>query len=166
MSDGRTQERLKSRARPDRRAFLRRAAAVGAAAAMPAGALAEAADPDPVFPAIEAHRAAWAAYQVAADRAWETIRPRPGTKEAADRAYEASVEVMGDLLETSPTTIAGLRAVLAYVFAREGEPLSMFLTRNPSLIVAGPPPGVRPQRRQDHGRNRGEAACGAPKTKA
>jgi hypothetical protein len=72
---------------------------------------------DPVFAAIERHRAAWAEFA-------ETVGPlesvegeQEGSKE--DLAYRAANaaadEAFEEFLATPPTTLAGLRAALEYV---------------------------------------------------
>jgi hypothetical protein len=74
---------------------------------------------DPIFAAIEAHKAAHAAYAAAI----QAIRPDDfGRKEAYDRA--GAVKAAADnLLKVKPITLAGVAALLryAYEFERTGN---------------------------------------------
>jgi hypothetical protein len=81
--------------------------ATAAAATLPAATLAKANHgllpaPDPIFAAIERHRAAMAVQEFEDD-------------EACSLACEAEWEAREDFLLTEPTTIAGIAAVLDYV---------------------------------------------------
>ena len=79
------------------------------------------AEADPVFPAIEAHRAAWAAFDAANDRADEPLAREqgrtvtPADAQACEDADAAERAAMVALQEASPATIAGLKAALAYL---------------------------------------------------
>ena len=130
-----------------RRRALTTIASAGAvmplAAALPA--LAAAAEPDPIFAAIEKHKAAYSAFVDAAhhdgeleetlpwDRrqssitAYETeivdtdapewVAAKRRTMATADAMYDSAI----DLLDVAPTTVAGVIALLAY--AAEAEDL-------------------------------------------
>jgi hypothetical protein len=62
---------------------------------------------DPIVPAIELHRETWAAF-VELDHA-ETRDPK-----LHKRAHKAARRALSDLMKTAPTTLAGLRAAIAY----------------------------------------------------
>jgi hypothetical protein len=70
---------------------------------------------DPIFAAIERHRAAWAPYEAALKRTGPFVGPPPqaleDTKNAAD---DAEMAVSNELFATTPTTLAGLGALLRY----------------------------------------------------
>jgi|HubBroStandDraft_5_1064220.scaffolds.fasta_scaffold129529_2 hypothetical protein len=100
----------------DRRSMLLGAITAGAAAtvaAIPAMAAAELADD--VFAALEAHKAAWARLD--------------GLDEIADlddyEAYErgslAADAALDELTATPPTTVAGMRAAIAYLVELDGH---------------------------------------------
>jgi hypothetical protein len=107
-----------------RRRFLSQAAGVAAggtvlalatvspqpAVAAPAGTL------DPVFSLIEAHRTAYAAYLVAL--AEHTKLDRLGDPDAyliSEAPCDAQMDAFIDLIQTAPTTFAGLQAWAAYL---------------------------------------------------
>jgi hypothetical protein len=80
------------------------AATVPAALALPLPSMvAQAAEPDPIFAAIEAHRAALAVCEEC------TI-----ADDEADGAHNALHDALLNLFETQPTTSAGVAAVLEY----------------------------------------------------
>jgi hypothetical protein len=83
------------------------------------------ADPgDPIFAAIEAHRAAWAPYEAALNRTARLVGPPPQVLEDAKNAAEAAeMAVAKDLFATTPTTLAGLGELLRY--AAEMDPGSV-----------------------------------------
>jgi hypothetical protein len=92
--------------------------AVGLAATAPAGiAIAAPADVDPIFAAIDTHRATYTAME----RAEDDYNADPEEKEEgplADRlmaAGEDEGEAFGDLLATEPRTLEGLLALICYV---------------------------------------------------
>ena len=109
--------------------FTRRAALSGALAAIPALAgaaivatpsLALAANPDPIFAAIEWHREAWRIFDatcgltdnVVADREGREVTPDDeAAYEAANDAEEAA---LANMCETPPQTVAGMRAAIEY----------------------------------------------------
>jgi hypothetical protein len=120
--------------------------AVGAAlagtalAAAPLG-IAKASEPDPVFAAIEAYRVACKAHHTAID-ASDAAQTAFGfdSKEYKD-AYAASVNACWDesnawwdLVETRPTTIAGLIAYVRH-FAEHGEALHCEQSAPETLLV-------------------------------
>ena len=87
-----------------------RRAALGALASVSALALpaAAAAEPvDPIFAAIERHRAVWKLVMDAMDV--KDTDPRP--YEEADKLYEEAIEA---LMATAPLTLAGAKAAIAY----------------------------------------------------
>jgi hypothetical protein len=97
-----------------RRAVLAGVAVLPTLAA-PAAAIANL-TPDPIFAAIEAHRAAYAERVrclIAADIMPISAIP-PAAKEAADAAHDAEYEAIIDLIETLPTSAAGVAAVARY----------------------------------------------------
>ena len=75
---------------------------------------------DPIFAAIERHKAAEAAYVAAMDPAEEAwcrqrgLECTPAAVAAHDAASKAANAAMEALIETVPTTLAGVRAALAY----------------------------------------------------
>jgi hypothetical protein len=100
------------------------AMATVAAIATAAPATASLAEPDPIFAAIERHRAAgivWgAAVDVCADFPEfditdEQRRQRNLLEDAADAAWEACDQAGIDLVTTAPTTPAGIIAAIRYV---------------------------------------------------
>jgi hypothetical protein len=87
-----------------------RRAALTALASAPALALPAvvAAEPvDPIFAAIERHRAVWKLVMDAMDV--KDTDPRP--YEEADKLYEEAIE---SLMATAPLTLAGAKAAIAY----------------------------------------------------
>jgi hypothetical protein len=97
--------------KPTRRAMLAGAAAIPTTA-LPAAALAAMPlEPDPIFAAIEAHRARWSEFN-----AWCAL-PEAGTEEgkaAENRLSDAEWEAAIALVEIEPTTMAGVIALLRY----------------------------------------------------
>ena len=82
---------------------------------------------DPIFAAIDCHRAAAKANELAQRRA--DASEAQANKLAADRASDANTAAMLALIATVPTTAAGLRAGLRYVAAKgfEGNDLVEFI---------------------------------------
>jgi hypothetical protein len=101
----------------------RRAAlgALASALAIPKIA-AMAALPDPIFAAIERHRSTWAAVEAMAPIVDEVAAMRKGRKvtqadwEASERASAMDEQALNLLLNTAPTTAAGMRAAIQYLF--------------------------------------------------
>jgi hypothetical protein len=91
------------------------------------GAPAEAGALDPIFAAIDCHKAAAKANELAQRRA--DARETQANKHAADRASDADTAAMLALIATVPTTASGLRAGLRYVAANgfEGNDLAEFI---------------------------------------
>jgi hypothetical protein len=129
-----------------RRLFL----AAGSASAV-FGALAQAAAAstmvdDPIFAAIERHRAAWRALSTAQDIFDEALQNGTSTEDVRERcsvADEEEFEALNALSGTSPTTKEGLRAALEYMsyYYRDGvsEETAVFcasLLRSPVLAVS------------------------------
>jgi hypothetical protein len=101
-------------AKPSRRLFL----AAGPAAAV-FGALEAVATPaDPVFAAIERHKAAWAAFVEA------TCDLTLSELYAYRQAHDEDTEALEDFLATPATTMAGLRAALVYVIEIDRDCMS------------------------------------------
>jgi hypothetical protein len=67
---------------------------------------------DPVFTAIARGRAAAAAFEVAAANDFGRDRPK---RRSALAACRVCTEALAELIETVPTTLAGLAAMLAFV---------------------------------------------------
>jgi hypothetical protein len=92
-------------------------AALGVAAAIPAL--------DPVFAAIERHRAAWDAYGVTCYRTDDVLAKQQGREvtqadeDAVEEAGEFERQAIADLIETPPQTTAGMRAAIAHLIAIE-----------------------------------------------
>jgi hypothetical protein len=105
--------------------LLNRRAALGALAGVPALALPAvglaASCHDPIFAAIERHRAAFAAYCASINPADEVLAAQEGREvtaedeEALNVASDAEAEALSELVNTAPTTLAGLRAGITYV---------------------------------------------------
>ena len=100
-------------ARASRRAFIRTAGAVLPTIAIAGSATAAdltTAEPDPIFAAIEAHKAAVA-------RSNETYgsQTESAPSEASLACFEADEAALADLIETAPTTRAGAQAKLDYL---------------------------------------------------
>jgi hypothetical protein len=107
----------------DRRSILRQLAALSFAATVGTAAT-EIVETDPIFPAIAKHRRLETAFgdacsltdEVAAQESSRTITA--ADHEMHSRAEEAADEALEVLLATSPTTVAGIRAMLIYLFDR------------------------------------------------
>jgi hypothetical protein len=127
-----------------RRRFLSRAAGVAAgsavlalatippasAAAAPGGLL------DPVFSLIEAHRTASAAHSVALkEQARLESIADPLADSISEDACHADMDAFSDLIETAPTTFAGLQAWAAYLDEIRGVEVWMFEEVGPTLVV-------------------------------
>jgi hypothetical protein len=97
---------------------------------------------DPIFAAIECHRAAATANKLAQSRA--EARESKANNDAADKASDADSAAMLALIATVPTSIEGLAAALEYVAANgfEGSDLPGFigtlLQRSPHFSSAPP----------------------------
>jgi hypothetical protein len=106
-----------------RRALVRGAAAIPAAAVLPAAASEKAkwsapavndvSEPDPIFAAIEAHREAFIRDMRAA-KAYSDLESDVADAHA-QHAYGLLRAAEGELANTEPTTMAGILALLAYV---------------------------------------------------
>lgn len=68
-----------------------------------------AAQPDPIFAAIEKHQTAAAVFLAAAERATKA------DDDEANAACDAEVEAMANLLKTGPATLAGARALVQHL---------------------------------------------------
>jgi hypothetical protein len=109
-----------------RRVFLRQlvaASALTVPVAAAAMAHATAGEPDPIFPAIDRHRRLEAAFddvcrltdEVAAKQDGREITP--SDEELYDHASERADSALAALVGTVPVTVAGVRAMLTYVFS-------------------------------------------------
>ena len=127
-----------------RRRFLSTAASVAAGgtvlalATMPpaSAATAPAGLPDPVFGLIEAYRTVAAAYLVALEEqnALELIGD-PSSDRVAEAPCHAAMEAFNDLIETAPTTFAGLRAWASYLDEIRKADEWMFEETAPTLVM-------------------------------
>jgi hypothetical protein len=80
-----------------------------------------AADPvDPIFAAIEAHRAAWAPYEAALKRTGSRLCQPQALEDVKDVAGDTEMAAANELLATTPTTLVGLGELLRY--AAEMDP--------------------------------------------
>ena len=100
-------------------AMNRRAILAGAASAAVAIPTAAAPMPDPIFAAIEAHRAAWAALEKDCSRLSDESTPEAEAE--FDRLNAAVEEAVGTLVDTQPTTMAGAVALLRHVAEHEDK---------------------------------------------
>lgn len=127
-----------------RRRFLSQAAGVAAGGTVlalatipPASAAVAPASPlDPVFSFIEAHRTARAAYLVAL--AEQNRLDRIGDRSAdwvAEAQYDTDADAFNDLIETAPTSFAGLQAWAAYLDEIRQVEAWMFEGEGPTLVV-------------------------------
>jgi len=106
-----------------RRAFLRQLTAAAALTVpLAAAAMPYTGESDPIFPAIDRHRRLEVAFgdtcrltdEVAAREEGRTITA--ADHEIFERAEDAADEALEVLIATTPTTVAGVRAMLTYVF--------------------------------------------------
>ncbi len=105
--------------------FCRRTAIFGAMAlaAAPVAALpALAAEPDPVFAAIERHRAAEAAFQASLDESTGMVHVSNDIADRQRAASDAETEARYDMHQAVPTTMAGLASYVAYWHAHTSPP--------------------------------------------
>jgi hypothetical protein len=72
------------------------------------------ATPDPVFAAIEKHKAAWAAFEAADSKGCGIIHIPAEIEADSFDASQVEEEARFDMHETVPQTIAGLAAYVAY----------------------------------------------------
>ena len=127
-----------------RRRFLTQAAGVAAGASVlalaitpPAWAVAAPAGlPDPVFGLIEAHRTARAVHLAALEE--QTRLDRIGDRSSdwiAEKPCHADMDAFNDLIETAPTTFAGLQAWASYLDEIRRCEAWMFEDEGPTLVV-------------------------------
>jgi hypothetical protein len=82
---------------------------------------------DPIFAAIERHKATWTGYMDLSDRTDDVAAEEEGwratqaDREACDAASDAETECMDALLATVPMTAAGARAAIAYLVRFDDE---------------------------------------------
>ena len=106
--------------RTTRRTALRVLAGASALAIPKIGAMA--ALPDPIFAAIERHSAAWAIVATMAPTIDQVAAMRKGREvaqvdwDAYERASALEEAALNILLNTAPTTAAGMRAAIQYLF--------------------------------------------------
>jgi hypothetical protein len=110
-----------------RRAILAGVPTAIAAATLPVGAVTNiaaiaeakaAAEPDPIFALIEAHKAAASAYPRVSDIYASMLSSDPGYEVASEQDQEASRQealAVRDLMLCQPTTLAGILALLDHV---------------------------------------------------
>src|SRR5580658_6223461 len=105
---------------------------------------------DPVFAAIEAHRAAWVAEMAAMDRADEPLAREQGRTvtpadiEADKQAKRATDDAMTALQQTAPVTMAGLRAAIAYLVAWDGGQMCEDASTGLQALLGSPLFGTPP----------------------
>jgi hypothetical protein len=137
--------RLNTPADPTRRSFLTQAAGVAAggtvlalATVPPQPAVAAPASPlDPAFGLIEAHRTATAAHSVALkEQARLESIGDPLADSIAEDTCHADMDAFSDLIETAPTTFAGLVAWASYLDEIRGVDPWKFEEEGPMLVVA------------------------------
>lgn len=100
---------------------------LGAGAALGAIPLAVSAAEDPIFGAIEAHKAAYAAWMPFLDVESDQICGTPeyeAARLAAAPYSEAETSAMYALCEVTPTTIAGISALLKYILNEQPDCLN------------------------------------------
>jgi hypothetical protein len=99
---------------PNRRGLLLAALTAGAVASVAAiPAITAAAEPDPVFGLLEAHKAAWTRLLRIED-----LTDDHETLEEAGRAVDVA---LNEITTTPPTTVAGMRAVMEYLVELDGH---------------------------------------------
>ena len=110
---------LSANKKPTRRAALTALAAAPLAAGLPA--VTEAAEPDPIFAAIERHRELSESYTAAVDVSSD-LKAGPEFKAAdaitAERC-QALLDHAGTLVRSEPTTLTGVAALVRYVASLE-----------------------------------------------
>jgi hypothetical protein len=89
----------------DRRGVLYKLPTADAHAEEAVARVAATEEPDAIFGLIAAHKAAWAQFVELDDRDHEMF-------EEGERAADAA---MAELMKTSPTTLAGIRAIIQYL---------------------------------------------------
>ena len=103
----------------------RRAVLAGATALSALGVpeIAESAMPDPILAAIEAHKAAWHAYVdfIRAPAYANEVRVPADLEEQAGELFDEVHGVAETMLDVRPTTVAGVLALLDYLFECGGE---------------------------------------------
>jgi len=109
---------------PTRRHLLTIAAGGAVAAAVPAAALTASPSLDPIFAVIQRHKEVLAAYDAAVNvrGCFNDINMNDEQREqlavlvaAVDDAYEHMEDVGSDLVDTKPTTLAGIGALCRYI---------------------------------------------------
>lgn len=138
---------------PSRRAALAAGAGGLAALAAPlalagpapaAGGLPAASATDPIFPVIDAHRAAWARYgatcglidEVAARNAGRVVTDGDEARYAA--ASRAEQDALDVFLSTMPTTRAGMRAAIDHALTFDAGAFDEFSTVFLRTLAASP----------------------------
>jgi hypothetical protein len=109
--------------KPTRRAIVAGATAMPAVAALPA--IAGAAQPDPIFAAIAAHRTAWAAVDAAAIRLDDEGAPQEKEEAELRPLSDVEDEAQTALIDTEPTTMAGVVALLRHLAAHDASGLEL-----------------------------------------
>jgi hypothetical protein len=109
-----------------RRHFLAIAAgAVAACAGLAMTALPALADVDPIFAAFDAHRAACAAFDTAFHAAW--LRNGYGGGPSISAECDVLRAAIDRVIDTAPTTRAGLNALSGYLAEGRGQSIAMMI---------------------------------------
>jgi hypothetical protein len=123
-----------------RRAALR--ALVGASAlAIPAISASASALPDPIFTAIERHKAACNALDATRFAMDDIINTRETSQaewDAYDRAHENEDATFHELLTDAPKTAAGTRAIIAHIISIDDGRLSQKMRQLLALLLKSP----------------------------
>lgn len=101
----------------------RRAILAGAAAVPALAVPAIAAEPDPIFAALEAHKAAWHAYIdfIRAPAYAGVVRVPPDLEQRAVELLDEAHSVAETMLDVRPTTVGGVIALLDYLYECDCE---------------------------------------------
>ena len=114
--------------------------------------------PDPVFAAINLHRQASDAWMAAAelvDKGAAKEKGRtvtPADVEANERAVRLEREAMAGLIQTMPTTMAGLQAALNYFVAWDGDQMCEDASAGLQALLRSPlfEASLQPNNDSDH----------------
>ena len=123
-----------------RRAALRALVGASALAIPTIGSVASALG-DPIFTAIERHKAAYDAYQTLSFAVDDVINTREASDaewDACDRARMYEAAAFDELLSKAPETPAGMRAVVAHVIYIDDGRLSQKMRRLLGTLLKSP----------------------------
>jgi hypothetical protein len=122
-------------------------ALAGAAAEFPAAALPMASSADPIFAAIERHKAAWRLFGETTMRTDQVRARQEGREvtEADETAYQVTMEAedaaIDDIANCLPTTIAGVRALIEHAAAYADQDVATWMVEAlldaPALMTGG-----------------------------